>query len=185
MDIKLKTERLFISPISLLDVEKIHELHSLPETDKFNTLGVPESIHQTEKLVKDWVKKNNSQENTSLTLKIELLESKTFMGLIALNLGPSHFKTAEVWYKIHSHFWNKGYATESLQKVLEFGFHRLKLHRIEAGCAVKNLGSIRVLEKAGMIREGRKRKVLPLKEGWSDNFHYAILSSDFEKHKMQ
>lgn len=62
--------------------------------------------------------------------------------------------------------------------MLEFGFTELNLHRIEAGCAVENTGSIRVLEKVGMIREGRKRKVLPLKNGWSDNFHYAILSSD-------
>jgi len=30
-----------------------------------------------------------------------------------------------------------------------------------------------------MIREGRGRKVLPLKSGWSDNFEYSILDSDF------
>ncbi len=88
------------------------------------------------------------------------------------------FRIAEVWYKLHSNFWGKGYATECLNRILEFGFGELGLHRIEAGCAVENLGSIRVLEKAGMTREGRKRKVLPLKDGWSDNFHYAILATD-------
>jgi len=53
---------------------------------------------------------------------------------------------------------------------LDFGFNTLKLHRIEAGCAVNNLGSIKVLEKVGMLYEGRERKTLPLKSGWSDNF---------------
>ena len=48
----------------------------------------------------------------------------------------------------------------------------------EAGTAVENIGSIRVLEKAGMTREGQKRKVLPLKKGWSDNYIYAILEDD-------
>ena len=72
----------------------------------------------------------------------------------------------------------KGYATEALKEILRFGFDQLNLHRIEAGCAVENVASIKVLEKAGMQREGRKRQVLPLKSGWSDNFEYAILAAD-------
>jgi len=63
----------------------------------------------------------------------------------------------------------------------EFGyfcFNELNLHRVEAGCAVDNIGSIKVLEKAGMQREGRKRATLPLVSGWSDNYEYGILSSE-------
>ncbi|SHG19470.1 GNAT family N-acetyltransferase [Flagellimonas flava] len=180
MDIKLQTQRLLLSPISLSDLEKIHELHSLPETDRYNTLGIPESIVQTEELIKGWIEKNTNGDANCFTLKIAHVESQEFIGLIALNLGAPKFKIGEVWYKLHSDFWKKGYATEALNKILEFGFRKLGLHRIEAGCAVENLGSIRVLEKVGMTREGRKRQVLPLKQGWSDNFHYAILESDFK-----
>ena len=61
---------------------------------------------------------------------------------------------------------------------MQYGFKELRLHRIEAGCAVENFGSIKVLEKVGMKKEGRKRKSLPLKSGWSDSFEYAILSTD-------
>ncbi|MEX0313933.1 MAG: GNAT family N-acetyltransferase [Allomuricauda sp.] len=180
MNIRLQTERLLISPITLDDLEKIHELHSLPETDEFNTLGIPKNIDETKRIITGWIDKNNSGQNRNFTFKIEQAESKAFVGLIALNLGMPKFKIAEVWYKLHSAFWGKGYATESLNRILEFGFGELNLHRIEAGCAVENMGSIRVLEKVGMTREGRKRKVLPLKDGWSDNFHYAILASDLE-----
>ncbi|MEM9648697.1 MAG: GNAT family N-acetyltransferase [Bacteroidota bacterium] len=181
MDIKLQTQRLLLSPISPSDLEKIHELHSLPETDRFNTLGIPDSLNQTREIIEDWVKKNNNGDNTNFTLKIKHTESQEFVGLIALNLGAPKFKIAEVWYKLHSDFWKKGFATEALNRILTFGFVDLGLHRIEAGCAVENLGSIRVLEKVGMTREGRKRQVLPLKDGWSDNFHYAILASDFNQ----
>jgi len=86
-----------------------------------------------------------------------------------------------VWYKIHPDFWNKGFATEGLKAVIDFGFETLKLHRIEAGCAVDNIGSLKVLEKAGMLQEGRGRKLLPLKQGWSDNFKYAILETDIRR----
>lgn len=178
MDNKLRTKRLLMSLITIADLENIHQLHSLPETDKFNTLGIPENISETESIITEWIEKNHSERNGSLTFKIELLENEHFVGLISLNLGKPKFRIAEVWYKLHPDFWNKGYATESLNRILEFGFNELNLHRIEAGCAVDNIGSVRVLEKVGMTREGRKRKVLPLKNGWSDNFHYAILSTD-------
>ena len=175
---ELETNRLNLRPITTSDLDKIHELHSLPETDKFNTLGIPTNISETEKIVNEWIMKNDKGKETNFTFKVELINDKSFIGLIALNLGNPKFQTAEVWYKFHSNFWNNGYATESLNIILNFGFNELNLHRIEAGCAVDNIGSIRTLEKVGMTREGRKRKVLPLKDGWSDNFEYAILSTD-------
>lgn len=180
MKIKLQTTRLLLEPITIADLKNIHRLHSLPEVDKYNTLGIPESLDETKSTITEWIEKNNDEKNNNFTFKIELRGNKDFIGLISLNLGKPKFKIAEVWYKLHSDFWNKGYATESLSRILEFGFNELNLHRIEAGCAVENIGSIRVLEKAGMTREGRKRKVLPLKDGWSDNFHYAILSTDIQ-----
>ena len=41
------TDRMFIKEVTLEDVYDIHQLHSLPETDQFNTLGIPESISVT------------------------------------------------------------------------------------------------------------------------------------------
>jgi len=176
--IVLKSERIHIRSILDSDLEAIHNLHSLPETDRFNTLGIPENIEQTKEITNLWLAENNKEKTQKFTFTVELIEGKKFIGLIALNLGKEKFKTAEVWYKFHPAFWNKGYATESLKRIIDFGFKVLKLHRIEAGCAIENIASINVLEKAGMVREGQKRKVLPLKTGWSDNFEYAILSTD-------
>ena len=110
--------------------------------------------------------------------KIELATTNEFIGLLGLTPSEPKFSSAEVWYKLLPCFWNQGYATEALKRIVSFGFDELQLHRIEAGCAIDNTASIQVLEKVGMIREGRKRKILPLKTGWSDNFHYAILAED-------
>jgi len=55
----------------------------------------------------------------------------------------------------------------------------LQLHRIEAGCSVDNIASSKVLEKVGMTREGMKRKKLPIRGEWKDNYFYAILEDDF------
>ena len=65
-------------------------------------------------------------------------------------------------------------------RIIEFCFNELKLHRIQAGCAVDNISSIKVLEKSGMTKEGRGRQVLPLSNGWSDNYEYSILDTDLK-----
>lgn len=181
MDNIFLTDRLILKPVLLQDLLAVHELHSLPETDKFNTLGIPVSIDHTKAIIQDWIAASKAEPGPAYTFTINLKDSNTFVGLIALKCGNPKFRTAEVWYKLHVSHWRRGYASEALARILHFGFHQLALHRVEAGCAVANAGSIRVLEKAGMLKEGRKRKVLPLKSGWSDNFEYAILAEDWTR----
>ena len=38
---------------------------------------------------------------------------------------------------------------------------------------------IKVLEKAGMTNEGIRRKILPIRGKWKDNFHFAIVEDEF------
>ncbi len=124
------------------------------------------------------IKANQKEEIDYYTFAIEQISDNQFVGLIALVLGNKKYKSAEVWFKLHPDFWGKGYATESLKELVGFGFNKLKLHRIGAGCAVDNIASAKVLEKAGMRFEGKRHKVLPLKTGWSDNYEYAMLETD-------
>ncbi len=168
-----KTKRLLIRSISTLDLEETHDLLSSPEIDKFNTAGIPENILESKSIVDHWI--SNSK---SFVFAIETLEERKFIGLIGINLGKEKYRNAEVWFKIKTAFWNKGFATEALKQIISFGFENLSLHRIEAGCAIDNIGSIKVLEKVGMTKEAHTRKLLPLKSGWSDNYGYAILSTD-------
>jgi ribosomal-protein-alanine N-acetyltransferase len=181
MNINLKTKRLDLKPVSANDIENIYQLQCLEETARFNTSAIPNSSNDTKIKVEKWIAENNKENIRQFTFVVKLIEENKFIGLIGLNLGKEHYKNAEVWFQYDFKFWNKGYATESLREIINFGFENLKLHRIEAGCAVKNLGSINVLEKVGMLREAHTRKLLPLKSGWSDNYGYAILSGDERK----
>ena len=176
--IEILAERTKLRLIELSDLESIHQLHSMPETDEFNALGIPENIEVTKSIIEPWITENNAAVVKNYTFAIEHKTNKTFFGLFGLKLGHPKYRKGEVWYKLHPESWRKGYATEVLKKIIDYGFDTLKLHRIEAGCAVENTASIKVLEKAGMIREGRGRQILPLKSGWSDNFEYSILETD-------
>jgi RimJ/RimL family protein N-acetyltransferase len=176
--LRLQTERTILRLIELTDLKAIHNLHTLPETDEFNALGIPENIEVTEQVILPWIAENKLETVKNYTFAIESKNDKTFIGLFGFKIGNEKYKRGEVWFKLHVNHWNKGYGTECLKAILNYGFNTLNLHRIEAGCAVDNIGSVKVLEKSGMIREGRGRQVLPLKSGWSDNFEYAILDTD-------
>ena len=176
--IELHTERLKFRLTALSDLLAIHHLHSRPETDEFNTLGIPKNIAETKSVVELWNLENQRPAINNYTFCIEQNQTNQFVGLIALKLRNSKFRCAEIWYKLHADHWGKGFGTESVNGLLDFGFNQLKLHRIEAGCAVDNLRSVKVLERVGMLREGRKRQILPLKSGWSDSFEYAIIETD-------
>ncbi len=175
---KLTTNRTTLRLIELSDLEFIHQLHSLPEVDAFNTLGIPKELEETQSIISPWIIENRKNPISNYTFQISENETEKNMGLFGLKLGHQKYKRAEVWFKIHPDFWNKGFATEVLNAVLDFSFIDLKLHRIHAGCAVDNIGSKKVLEKVGMTLEGRARQILPLKTGWSDNFEFAILETD-------
>lgn len=181
MEIILKTERLNIKPVTTEDIDVIFKLQSLPQTSEFNTSKTPSKREETAVIVNEWIKTNNQEQPTRYTFAVELLETTDFIGLIGINLGKPHYRNAEVWFQYDFRFWNKGYGTESLRRILDFGFNELNLHRIEAGCAVANIGSVSVLEKVGMQREAHTRQLLPLPSGWSDNYGYAILSTDERK----
>ncbi len=175
---QLTTRRLSLRIISLADLDFVHALHSLPETDEFNTLGIPATIEETLAVVNGWLDEYRQVPPQAYTFVIDSTEHTRQVGLIGIRLGKPKYRIAEVWFKLHKDEWGKGYGTEALEAVIGFGFGALGLHRIEAGCAAANTGSARVMEKAGMLREGMRRKTLPLKSGWADNYIYGILESD-------
>lgn len=88
-------------------------------------------------------------------------------------------KSAELGYVLGSKYWGKGIATHVVKQVAEIAFVELPyLERLEALVDVENIGSQKVLEKAGFRKEGVLRKYLFIKEKSRDMVMFSILSTD-------
>jgi RimJ/RimL family protein N-acetyltransferase len=77
----------------------------------------------------------------------------------------------------HSH-WGNGYMTEALIAVNDWAFKQPDIFRMQAICDVENIGSARVMEKAGMIREGLMRRYVVhpnISDEPRDVYLYAIV----------
>lgn len=177
-NIKHQTERLTLRFISMEDLQVVHDMNSLEEVERYNTLGIPANIEVTKSHIEMWLEEQKKYVVQKYVFAIELKDTNEFIGMIGMTKGKEKYKNAEVWFKFYPNYWNKGYGTEALKRIIRFGFQDLNLHLIEAGCAVGNIGSQKVIEKSGMIKEAHTRQLLPLMSGWSDNYGYAILSTD-------
>lgn len=52
---KIQTIRLTLRDLLHKDLDNIHELLSSPETDQYNTLGIPENVETTKNILTEWV----------------------------------------------------------------------------------------------------------------------------------
>ncbi|MDQ3659969.1 MAG: GNAT family N-acetyltransferase [Actinomycetota bacterium] len=98
------------------------------------------------------------------------------------SIGLDHFDdatiSASIGYWLRSDHAGKGLMSEAVGSVVAFAFTDLTLHRIWLHAGVDNLGSIRVAEKTGFLREGRLRESGRGVHGWHDVYVYGLLESD-------
>jgi len=175
---ELETKRLNLQEVKESDIEQIYKLHSFPEVDEYNTLGIPENMEVTEKLVRPMIEAQKTKDRKSYDWKIIRKDSGEFIGLAGISLSANRFTLGEIYYELFPSHWGNGFATEVAKALIKAGFEIFNLHKVEAGVATENTSSIRVLEKSGMTREGLRRKILPIRGEWKDNYHYAIVEDD-------
>ena len=174
----LHTERLRLTEITWDDLEDIHHLHCIPEVDQYNTIGIPHNLEETRENIRPFIEARNKQPQASYTWRITEKESGDFIGMAGMSLTNDRFRLGEIFYKLLPDFWGRGYATEVSKALIKTGFEDFDLHKIEAGTDIENLASLRVLEKVGMIREGLRRKILPIRGEWRDGYLFAIVEDD-------
>ncbi|QQE78579.1 GNAT family N-acetyltransferase [Alicyclobacillus sp. SO9] len=108
-----------------------------------------------------------------------LRESDDLIGFVSLTevvRGP--LQSGWLGYSLDSAQNGRGYTTEAVRLVVSYAFNTLQLHRIEAGVMPHNLGSIRVLEKAGFKREGLSKKNVLINGKWEDHLHFAVINPE-------
>ena len=86
-----------------------------------------------------------------------------------------HFQTAELGYYIAEPDWGQGHGTRAVKQIGELIFETTDIIRIFAEPFARNLGSCRILEKAGFQLEGILRKNA-LKNGRTEDMKlYALV----------
>jgi ribosomal-protein-alanine N-acetyltransferase len=176
---RLETPRLVLRKVTQKDVSDIFVYASDPEVTRFLRWGPHQNISATEKYV-DEVLQQYSQGQDGPWL-IEQKNGHVVVGHIHLMEIEIQHQKAQVGFVLSKNYWNKGFMTEALGKVLEYAFTSLEMNRIEGWCITENQAGARVMEKSGMRKEGELREYLFQKNRFWDFSVYAITRREFKR----
>ena len=141
----MKTKRLNLRPLTIQDKQDIFE-HIAHDSQVVQTFLIKyaetiDEFHYDHLL--EYLEKN-----ASFYYAIELLEKKECIGMIFENDHKEN--ESEIGYALSSKYWNQGYMSEALEAVIQ-DLKKQKGITISAGAFKENIGSIRVMEKCGMV----------------------------------
>lgn len=148
----LTAERIILRPFCVNDAETVANICNDKNFSKYIPLPFPYTLQDA----KDWIKSQPKQRNQK-SFAIVLKENNQLFGSISINLDKSK-QNAEIGYWIKPEMSGKGYATEAVKKILEYGFEKLNLHKIYAKHYVENIASGKVMKKSGMSYVGILKK---------------------------
>lgn len=145
----IKTERLEITEFTLDMVEAVH-LNSLDEDNrKFNPNEVFETMEDAQDTV-EFLMSVYENGDGPLVYPV-LLTDGTNIGYV--QAVPMDDDKWEVGYHIAHKYVGKGYATEAVKAFLPVVMKELNITEILGICVAENIPSIKVLEKAGFVKE--------------------------------
>jgi RimJ/RimL family protein N-acetyltransferase len=174
----LETDRLRLRPLVADDAPVIEGLLSDPRLAA-TTLGIPHPFPENGGSA--WIERMVHFPGTTrnFPMAVVVKDSPVLMGVAGIHL--SHSQKGELGYWVGVPYWGKGYTTEAVKRLIQFGFEDLGLNRIFASHFANNPASGRVMAKAGMTYEGTMRQHIQKQDVLLDLIFYSVLQSEYER----
>ncbi len=180
-EVILETERLILRRCRGEDAEALTRLLQDREIAE-RTLTIPHPY--TIEDARAWLARleETAASGEASMFAITLREDGALAGTVGLKIERAH-ERAELGYWVGKAFWGRGIATEAARRMVAHGFDDLGLNRIYAGHWSWNPASGRVLENAGLQREGRVREHFMRFGKFEDSVEYGILKREYDARK--
>jgi len=173
----LETNRLVIRPISIEDKNAVFEYRSDTKTNKYQG-WIPKTIDDVVTFINKTAKQINLPE-TWFQVVIQEKETQKIIGDIGIHFFGKENKQVEIGCTLHKKFQHKGYATESLKRVIEYLFNELDKHRIITSIDPENISSIELVKRIGFRKEAHFVESLYINGKWVDDVIFALLKKDY------
>jgi len=145
-----QSPRLLLRPVTAADADAIFEAYAQDEEVARYVIWRPHrSRSETQAYVERCLATPAEVERTYMLLG---REDNVVRGAFALRRRAPH--RLDCGYVLARRWWRQGLMTEMLSEVSLWALRQPSVFRIGAVCDVENIGSARVLEKSGFVREG-------------------------------
>jgi RimJ/RimL family protein N-acetyltransferase len=171
------TPRLYLQYLTLEDVnERYVSWLNDPEVNRYlETRHSKQTLQTCRAFVDDCIRSA-----TSHLFGIFLKADGEHIGNAKIGFVNRLYETAQVSLFIgEKGLWGKGLSKEVIHGITGFGFNKMQLHRLEAGCYEDNLGSLRAFLKVGYSVEGFFRDNVVVDGRRTGCFKLGILRNEF------
>ena len=176
----LEIERLILRRYEKNDIEKLfYNGYITDEKMAENLSWKPcKTLEEQKSIIENWIAQYERPDFYKWL--IEIKDTHELIGGIDVCNLYKRKNYGEVAYCIGSKYWNQGYATEALRKVIEYLLLECEFHLVESHHAGYNPASGRVMEKAGMKKDGELReRRLDKKTGiYTPQIYYSIIKEE-------
>lgn len=171
---KIETKHLILRSWQESDAVALYQI-CRDETLRKSGVAFFDSVQDAEEAIRFWSKSDQFK-------AIIHRESTELIGFICLGDMNRYEGYVELEYAIAADYRNRGFTTEAVMCMVDYGFSELNLAVIAAWVRSHNAESVRVLEKCDFTLEGRLRKHA---RDQSDTLCYSILREEWENRKLR
>lgn len=174
----IETKRLLLRKLSPSDFTHIFENYSESEIKLFLGLQSQDEFEKEKnKYLHGYTTYNRSIEVFQLLDKTSL----AIIGSCGFHNWYFDHNRAELGYMIKDiSNRSQGLMTEALQAVIEHGFTKMNLHRIEALVGTENTPSLKLLQKFKFTQEGILRQHYFINNKYEDSAVFSLLKEEYQ-----
>jgi len=178
----LRGKRIKLTPIKREYIESFLRWFNDPEITQYLVMYRPLTQMEEE----DWFENLKNWQDT-IFFSIVVSEEDSSEKLIG-NCGIHNInwknRVGEVGIAIgEKQYHNKGFGTEAMELLLEYGFNTVNLNRIELFVYDYNTRAINMYKKLGYTEEGRKRQFIWNKGKYHDAIMMGMLAEEWRDRK--
>ena len=174
--VQLTSDRLTLRAFTVGDLDAVHAFASDPVVTRYTDWG-PNDESASRAFV-DEACQPDAFAGDDFTFAITRTDTAEVIGSAAVWIESRVHARAELGYTLAANSWGRGLGTEVASLLVDFAFEHLRAFRVGATCHPDNVGSIRVLEKAGLSYEGRLRGHLLVRGDRRDSLVYGVVADD-------
>ncbi|KAF5392832.1 hypothetical protein D9757_000990 [Collybiopsis confluens] len=169
----LETDRLRLRAMRKTDFDSLFALQNDFRVQPMLTLDhvVPSGPKYEEELMK--------MSSELFYAVIEIKKTGEFIGFTILFSFQSKNRDAKLGLALVPGVWERGYGTEVVKFMVDYGFRELGLHRVTLNVFGSNTRAIGLYQKIGFVQEGVQRKANWIGGKWEDVIWMGILEEDW------
>ena len=173
----LTGERIFLREFRREDINGM--ISWATDIDTIKYLGSGFTTPKTEEMVEKMLDAYLSGDAAGINLVIAERETERYLGQCSLTKVDTVNRCATLSVVMCPRFASRGYGTEALRLLIDYGFRLHNIRRIELSVMASNAAAIRCYEKCGFRKEGVARQAFFSEGAYVDKIYMGLLRSEW------